>query len=90
LTDTLVVHYKGSLFSDGSVFDQTKEKPATFPLGRLIKGWQLGLTQCRVGGKIRLYIPSGSAYGIRTLSTAIPPNSILVFDVEVLDAKEKR
>jgi FKBP-type peptidyl-prolyl cis-trans isomerase len=83
------VHYKGSLFNDGSIFDQTKQKPATFPLERLIKGWQIGLSHCRVGGKMRLYICSGSAYGIRTRSANIPPNSILVFDVEVLDAKEK-
>ena len=89
VTDTIVIHYKGWLFRNGSVFDETKEKPATFPLNRLIKGWQLGLPQCRVGGKIRLYIPSGSAYGIRTFATDIPPNSTLVFDVEVLDAKEK-
>lgn len=89
VTDTVVVRYKGWLFSNGSIFDQTKEKPATFPLGRLIKGWQLGVTECRVGGKIRLYIPSGSAYGIRTFATGIPPNSTLVFDVEVLEAKEK-
>jgi FKBP-type peptidyl-prolyl cis-trans isomerase FkpA len=89
-TDTLVVHYKGSLFSDGTIFDQTKEKPATFPLGRLIKGWQVGLVHCRVGGKIRLFIPSGNAYGIRTITPKIPPNSILVFDIEVLDAKEKK
>jgi len=89
VTDTVTVHYKGSLFSDGSVFDQTKQKPATFPLERLIKGWQTGLSHCKVGGKIRLYICSGSAYGIRTRSANIPPNSILVFDVEVLEAKEK-
>lgn len=89
VTDTLTVHYKGSLFSDGTVFDETKDKPATFPLDRLIKGWQLGLVHCKVGGKMRLFIPSGSAYGIRTRSAEIPPNSILVFDVEVLDAKEK-
>ncbi len=89
VTDTVVIHYKGSLFSDGSIFDETKEKPATFPLQRLIRGWQIGVPQCRVGGKIRLYIPSGSAYGIRTFATDIPPNSTLVFDVEVLDAKEK-
>ncbi len=89
VTDTLTVHYKGSLFGDGSVFDQTKDKPATFPLERLIKGWQLGLVHCKVGGKMRLYLPSGSAYGIRTRSATIPPNSILVFDVEVLEAKEK-
>ena len=89
VTDTLTVHYKGSIYSDGSVFDQTRNKPATFPLERLIKGWQLGLVHCKVGGKMRLYLPSGSAYGIRTRSATIPPNSILVFDVEVLDAKEK-
>jgi FKBP-type peptidyl-prolyl cis-trans isomerase FkpA len=89
VTDTLTVYYRGSLFSDGSVFDETKNKPAIFPLERLIKGWQLGLVHCRVGGKMRLYLPSGSAYGIRTRSATIPPNSILVFDVEVLDAKEK-
>lgn len=89
VTDTLTVHYKGSLYSDGSVFDETKDKPATFPLERLIKGWQLGLVHCKVGGKMRLYLPSGSAYGVRTRSVNIPPNSILVFDVEVVDAKEK-
>ncbi len=89
VSDTLTVHYKGSLFSDGTIFDQTNQKPATFPLERLIKGWQIGLSHCRVGGKMRLYICSGSAYGIRTRSANIPPNSILVFDVEVLDAKEK-
>jgi FKBP-type peptidyl-prolyl cis-trans isomerase FkpA len=90
LTDTVVVHYKGSLFSNGSIFDQTKEKPATFPLSRLIRGWQIGVPQCKVGGKIRLFIPSGNAYGIRTFATDIPPNSTLVFDVEVVEVKEKR
>lgn len=89
LTDTVVVHYKGWLHSDGSVFDQTKEKPATFPLSRLIKGWQLAVPHCRVGGLIRIYIPSGLAYGIRTFATTIPPNSTLVFNVEVLEARVK-
>jgi FKBP-type peptidyl-prolyl cis-trans isomerase FkpA len=89
VTDTVIIHYKGWLFSNGRVFDETKDKPATFPLNRLIRGWQVGVPQCRVGGKIRLYIPSGSAYGIRTFTTDIPPNSTLVFDVEVLEAKEK-
>jgi FKBP-type peptidyl-prolyl cis-trans isomerase FkpA len=89
VTDTVTVHYKGWLFNDGNVFDETKEKPATFPLNRLIQGWQTGVSHCKVGGKIRLYIPSGIAYGIRTRAADIPPNSILVFDIEVLDAKEK-
>lgn len=87
LTDTVTVFYKGSLLADGSVFDQTKEKPATFPLNRLIKGWQLAVPLCKVGGKIRILIPSGLAYGIRTRSMAIPPNQVLVFDVEVVAAK---
>jgi FKBP-type peptidyl-prolyl cis-trans isomerase FkpA len=89
LTDTVVIFYKGWLFSDGSVFDETKDKPATFPLSRLIRGWQIGVPQCKVGGKIRLFIPSGSAYGIRTFATDIPPNNTLVFDVEVVEVKEK-
>ncbi len=87
LEDTVVVHYKGYLFSDGSVFDQTRDKPATFPLKRLIRGWQVGVPLCKVGGKIKLVIPSDMAYSIRTRAAKIPPNSILVFEVEVVDAK---
>lgn len=87
LTDTVTIHYRGSLFKDGSVFDETKDKPATFPLARLIRGWQVGMPECKVGGRIRLYIPSGSAYGIRTFAVDIPPNNILVFDVEVVEVK---
>ncbi len=88
VTDTVTVFYKGSLL-DGTVFDQTKEKPATFPLNRLIKGWQIGLPLCKVGGAIRLIIPSGLAYTIRSRSKKIPPNSVLIFDIEVLDAHYK-
>jgi FKBP-type peptidyl-prolyl cis-trans isomerase len=85
VTDTVVAHYKGYLFSDGTIFDQTKDKPATFPLNRLIKGWQIGLPLCKVGGKIKLLIPSDLAYSIRTRAAKIPPNSILVFEIEVVD-----
>ena len=87
LTDTVTVHYKGYLFNDGSIFDETKDQPATFPLNRLIRGWQLGVPLCKIGGKIKLVIPSALAYSIRTRSPRIPPNSILVFEVEVVDAK---
>ncbi len=87
VTDTVVVFYKGYLLSDGSVFDQTREKPATFPLNRLIKGWQLGLPFCKVGGKIKIVIPSGLSYSIRTRAAKIPPNSTLVFEIEVVDVK---
>jgi len=87
ITDTVTVHYKGTLLKDGSSFDQTKDKPARFPLQRLIKGWQIGLAKCRVGGKIKIIIPSGIAYGMRTRSKAIPPNSVLVFEIEVIKAE---
>lgn len=87
LTDTVIAYYKGYLFSNGQVFDQTKDKPASFPLNRLIRGWQIGVPLCRVGGKIKLVIPSALAYTIRTRSAKIPPNSILVFEIEVVEAK---
>lgn len=86
VTDTVTAYYKGSLLN-GEVFDQTKEKPASFPLSRLIKGWQIGLPLCRVGGKIQLIIPSSLGYSIRSRSSKIPPNSVLVFEIEVVDAR---
>jgi FKBP-type peptidyl-prolyl cis-trans isomerase len=86
VNDTLVVHYKGQLLN-GFVFDETRDKPAVFPLKRLIKGWQIGLPFCKQGGKIRLIIPSALAYSIRNLGL-ITPNSILVFDVEVVGIKK--
>lgn len=87
INDTVIAYYKGYLFSDSSVFDETKDKPATFPLNRLIKGWQIGVPLCKVGGKIKLVIPSNLAYSIRTRAAKIPPNSILVFEIEVVDAR---
>ena len=87
VNDTVTVYYKGYLFSDNSVFDETKDKPATFPLKRLIMGWQIGVPLCKVGGKIKIIIPSNFAYSIRTRAAKIPPNSILIFEVEVVDAK---
>ena len=87
VNDTVTIYYKGYLFNDGSVFDETKEKPATFPLKRLIMGWQIGVPLCKVGGKIKIIIPSNLAYSIRTRAAKIPPNSILVFEIEVVDAK---
>ena len=86
-TDTVTVFYKGTLLKDGSIFDQTKDKPARFPLQRLIKGWQIGVPKCRVGGTIKIIIPAGIAYGMRTRSKAIPPNSVLVFEIEVVKAE---
>lgn len=86
VSDTVKLFYKGYLLENGQIFDQTKDNsPARFPLSRLIRGWQIGVPLVNVGGKIRLVIPSHLAYGIRTRSPKIPPNSILVFDIEVLE-----
>jgi len=87
VNDTVTIYYKGYLFFDNAVFDETKDKPATFPLKRLIMGWQLGVPLAKVGGRIKLIIPSNLAYSIRTRAAKIPPNSILVFEIEVVDAK---
>ncbi|NCI51104.1 DUF3472 domain-containing protein [Sediminibacterium roseum] len=88
IDDTVTLYYKGWILQTGLVFDQTKDKPAVFPLRRLIRGWQIAVPMCKPGGKIRMYIPSGIAYSIRSRSKDIPPNSILVFDVEVLSSKK--
>jgi FKBP-type peptidyl-prolyl cis-trans isomerase FkpA len=88
LTDTVTVNYKLNILKDGSLVEASLE-PATFPLNRLIRGWQLGVPLIKVGGKIKLVIPSAHGYSIRTRSAKIPPNSILVFEVEVLQAKPK-
>ncbi|SJZ48498.1 DUF3472 domain-containing protein [Sediminibacterium ginsengisoli] len=90
VTDTVTVNYRGFVLNDGVEFDRTKDKPATFPLKRLIRGWQLAIPKSKVGGKIRVIIPSAQAYGMRTRSSKIPPNSVLVFDIEVLAAKKAK
>ena len=90
VNDTVTIFYKGYLLKDGSVFDETKDRPATFPLKRLIVGWQIGVPLTKVGGKIRIVIPSALAYSIRTRAAKIPPNSILVFEIEVVDARSSQ
>ena len=87
VSDTLTVFYKGYLLNDGTIFDQTDSVPRTFPLSRLIKGWQIGLSGTKTGSKVKLLIPSGQGYWIRTRGAKIPPNSILVFEIETVDAK---
>lgn len=81
LDDELVVYYRGTLV-DGTVFDKTDDEPRTFPLKRLIKGWQTGLQLIGEGGRMQLMIPSAHGYSIRHLGT-IPPNSVLIFDIEI-------
>jgi len=87
---SLEVHYSGWL-PDGTLFDTSRREgrqPFTFTLGqgRVIQGWDQGLVGMRVGGKRRLIIPSELGYGSAG-SGAIPPDSVLVFDVELLSAR---
>lgn len=84
-SDTVVVHYKGTLIN-GTVFDSSYEnkEPVTFPLDAVIDGWKEGLTHINKGGKITLVIPPELAYGEQTVGT-IPGNSTLIFEVELLD-----
>lgn len=88
LHDTVTVHYKGQL-ADGHVFDSSYERgePATFPLGRVIEGWQEGLQLMPVGAQYRMYIPYELGYGERGAGQDIPPFSPLVFEVELLSVQ---
>lgn len=86
----LSVHYTGAL-TDGRVFDSSvnRGKPFEFTLGagQVIAGWEKGFTGMKVGGKRRLVIPSDYAYGTKGVSGLIPPNSALIFEVNLLDVK---
>lgn len=80
------VHYEGRLIT-GQVFDSSYKRgePATFPLGGVIPGWTEALTMMRPGAKWQIYVPADLAYGERGMGKTIPPNSVLVFDVELLE-----
>ena len=81
---TVTIHYTGALASDGTVFDSSVGgEPAQFPLDNLIQGWQEGIPGMKVGGKRRLFIPASLGYGEAGSGASIPPNSDLVFDIEL-------
>lgn len=82
LQDEVTVLYTGYL-TDGTVFDQTSGQPITFPLANVIKGWQEGIPLFREGGNGLLIIPSQLGYGSRRTGS-IPPNSVLVFEVQLV------
>ncbi|KUM40090.1 FKBP-type peptidyl-prolyl cis-trans isomerase [Pseudomonas sp. EpS/L25] len=83
--DQVRTHYHGTLI-DGSVFDSSYERgqPAEFPVGGVIAGWTEALQLMPAGSKWRLHVPSELAYGAQGVG-GIPPHSVLVFDVELLD-----
>ena len=89
VSDTVQVFYKGYFLESGEIFDQSGATPASFPLRRLIKGWQIGVPLGNVGSKVRIIIPSGLAYGIRNRSAKIAPNSILVFEIQVVSVRKQ-
>lgn len=89
LESRVVTHYTGTLM-DGKVFDSSIERgqPATFPLNAVIQGWQEGIPLMKKGSRYRLFVPAVLGYGENS-PASIPPNSVLIFDVELIDVMEE-
>jgi FKBP-type peptidyl-prolyl cis-trans isomerase FkpA len=85
LNSRISVKYKGRLMN-GTVFDSTSTSAVSFILGGVIPGWQLGIPLIQKGGSIKLLIPSSLAYGCQG-SGPIPSNSVLYFDVDLIDVQ---
>jgi len=84
---TITAHYTGALVKDGTIFQSSRDfgKPITFGLSQVISGWTDGVPGMKVGGTRRLVIPAAQAYGANSPSPNIPPNSDLVFDIELVE-----
>ncbi len=87
---TVKVHYTGTL-ENGQKFDSSRDRgePIEFTLGagQVIRGWDEGIAQLRVGDKAKLTIPGDMAYGTRGVPGLIPANATLIFDVELVDIR---
>ena len=82
----ITAHYTGALCKDGTIFQSSHDfgEPVTFGLDQVIAGWTQGVPGMKVGGIRRLIIPSEMAYGSVRAAANIPPNSDLVFDIELV------
>ena len=88
--DRVRVHYRGT-FTDGKEFDSsyTKGEPQTIEVDGVIKGWTEALQLMKAGSKLQLFVPPALAYGRSGLEPKIPPNKVLVFEIELLSVEEK-
>ncbi len=88
-TDNVSCHYRGTLL-DGTEFDSSYGgDPAQFPVGQVIPGWTEALQKMKVGDKWQLFVPADLAYGATPPGPPIQPNSLLIFEVELLDINGK-
>ena len=88
LSGSVWAHYRGTL-PDGKEFDSSYKRgePIAFPLSRVIPCWTQGMQKIKVGGKARLTCPSDTAYGADGIRGVIPPNAVLLFEVELVSIK---
>ncbi|MDB5731608.1 MAG: putative FKBP-type peptidyl-prolyl cis-trans isomerase [Variovorax sp.] len=88
-TDTVKVHYRGTLPDSGKEFDSSYQRgePTEFPLNRVIPCWTEGVQLMKPGGKARLTCPPAIAYGARGAGGVIPPNATLNFEIELISVK---
>jgi FKBP-type peptidyl-prolyl cis-trans isomerase FkpA len=89
-SDKVKVHYRGT-FADGKEFDSSYKRgePIEFPLNGVIPCWTEGVQRMKVGGKAKLTCPAAIAYGSRGAGSVIPPNTTLLFEVELLGINGK-
>ncbi len=85
----ITAHYTGALCKSGIIFQSSHDfgNAITFGLDQVVRGWTEGVPGMKVGGMRRLIIPSEMAYGSARAAANIPPNSDLVFDIELVDIK---